>query len=341
MADIDLAAIARKIVARDIDDLFANRDDVYEALDAAEPGICGDLTGAEIAEMLAPLMAELRIVRGEVTGERRIDVATACCAPLAQALAAATERLAYLVTNMETRIDVAAEKLAAPLVRAAKQAAGERIAVAEYAVQRAGDHAREVERESNRMRSELVSQRNEARDNLARIDAVANADRAARNAMQQQRDVALAEVARLRAAAGETTADKDVEVWCHHYRVPALYAADEGCSLCQGRHGHVTLAEAAKTCTHGADCESHLGASGVHNYDRLPEFDVDAALADGGSVTITHHAGEDGGAAHFFASVVDIDGVEIGCGSSTGTAVDALSRISDVRLIEVVDEMPL
>ncbi len=65
--------------------------------------------------------------------------------------------------------------------------------------------------------------------------------------------------------------DKGVEVWCHHYHVPALYRADSGCSACFCDGVHTTLAEAAKTCTHGADCQSHPGATGQHNYDG-PQF---------------------------------------------------------------------
>lgn len=62
-----------------------------------------------------------------------------------------------------------------------------------------------------------------------------------------------------------------VGVWCHRDSIPALYTAQGGCSSCHGEGTHTTLADAAADCTHGADCTTHPGAAGLHNYDG-PQF---------------------------------------------------------------------
>lgn len=58
-----------------------------------------------------------------------------------------------------------------------------------------------------------------------------------------------------------------VEVWCHRHAVPARYGTT-GCTACHCDGVHTTLIEASASCTHGADCPSHPGAAGPHNYDR-------------------------------------------------------------------------
>ena len=62
--------------------------------------------------------------------------------------------------------------------------------------------------------------------------------------------------------------DPGVEVWCHYTHVPALYMADSGCAACHCDGVHTTLVDATVDCTHGADCPSHPGVTGPHNYDR-------------------------------------------------------------------------
>jgi hypothetical protein len=62
--------------------------------------------------------------------------------------------------------------------------------------------------------------------------------------------------------------DQGVDVWCHVTGAPARYSAETGCSACRCDGVHTILAEAARTCTHGADCRSHPGVTGPHNYDR-------------------------------------------------------------------------
>jgi hypothetical protein len=58
-----------------------------------------------------------------------------------------------------------------------------------------------------------------------------------------------------------------VEVWCPNRAAVARLTALDGCSLCDDDQEHITLANAAKRCTHGGDCTTHRGVTGIHNYD--------------------------------------------------------------------------
>jgi uncharacterized protein YgbK (DUF1537 family) len=72
--------------------------------------------------------------------------------------------------------------------------------------------------------------------------------------------------ARFEALAVDLVADS-IEVWCHQYRAPAVYTAQDGCTACHGNGAHTALADAAPGCSHGADCTTHPGVAGPHNYD--------------------------------------------------------------------------
>jgi hypothetical protein len=158
----------------------------------------------------------------------------------------------------------------------------------------------------------------DAADMIERLgELITNADRAYSRMwtkLTSERDDAIAEAARLRAALEQALADK------------AWDALDQAVRP-------IVAAE--------------LDRQGGEDAPRSA-FDLKAALVDGGSAEISYHAeqpglcDEDGDTVHdpeparYVATVVDSDGFEIGYGSSTTSPVDALSRISDAKMIDEI-----